>query len=137
MAPCTEIDTIFASKSSSTPVDAASSSKLQGRAKTKLSPLNTKKTKRKKKNDNTPEVNAFAPDANDLATTAKRKRAEPETILDPSAQGTSVKKTATPRGEESWNHAAKKAKMTLDEDKKFRDSRGKGPRVFSLGFWAR
>ncbi|KAF8518710.1 hypothetical protein BU17DRAFT_48353 [Hysterangium stoloniferum] len=136
----TEIDVIFASKGKSTPA-VASSSSSKGKAKASLDvpeilPAPKKKSKKGKKKKKIHGTIASDQDEeskkDDRSTTGqKRKSFEPETIVDPSLPVVMKKrkKTAVPEIVEVAVPKKSKAKQGKPEDEaRFRDSRGTGPR---------
>lgn len=143
--PGTEIDAIFAFKAVPSPVEMASSSKLKGKARVALdgsegTGLSGKKRKKKKKEkekvtekeDNDPSEPLLQEDVSFV----KRKRVEPETVVDPSAsisiQATKRRKTASVLSAEGTTRMAKKKAPDHDDVDKFRDSRGTGPRACNI-----
>lgn len=143
--PGTEIDAIFALKAVPSPVEMASSSKLKGKARAALdgsegnTGLSGKKRKKKKKKEKVTEKEDNAPSEPLLqedVSFVKRKRVEPETVVDSSAsisiQATKRRKTASVLSAEGTTRMAKKKATDHDDVDRFRDSRGTGPRACNI-----
>jgi hypothetical protein len=137
--PSTEIDAIFASKTKPPPVETASSSKLKGKAKATLgssasTDLSGKKRKKKKKTADIDDNDPSEPSLQEGVPSVKRKRVEPETIIDPSLSVQAKrKKTTSVLGMETAPGRTVKRKTTEHDDvDKFRDSRGTGPRTYTI-----
>ncbi|KAI0724436.1 hypothetical protein C8T65DRAFT_626470 [Cerioporus squamosus] len=114
--PVSDIDAIFASKGkvakAAAPPKASSSSSAQPEKKKKK-----KKSAKRKRDD----------DAEDAAPSPPLKRQVPETVFDPSA-GLSSAKTTKPAKVERAVVKQKKPKKDREEEQRFKDSRGTGPR---------
>ncbi|TBU35129.1 hypothetical protein BD311DRAFT_745623 [Dichomitus squalens] len=127
--PASEIDDIFASKGklpAAAPPKASSSSALLSDKKKK------KKIKDKGEVGDKP-VRRKREDSNeDPAPSVPSKRKVPETVFDPSVTLPSTKsnKSKAPRVEKTEGGVpkAKKAKKDREEEDRFKDSRGTGPR---------
>ncbi|KAI0662683.1 hypothetical protein C8Q70DRAFT_960483 [Cubamyces menziesii] len=126
--PVSEIDEIFASKGKASPAakPAASSSSTQ--------PPDKKKKKKKKKDKSAKRKRDDAdadPESEAAAPSKPVKRKVPETVFDPSAALPSAKESKTRKGDKSAVSAAakpKKPKLDREEEQRFKDSRGTGPR---------
>ncbi|KAH9898545.1 hypothetical protein C8Q73DRAFT_685183 [Cubamyces lactineus] len=125
--PASEIDEIFASKGKafSAALPAASSSSPS-------QPADKKKKKKKDKSAKRKRDDADAGvDAEEAAAPSKPvKRKVPETVFDPSAALPSAKESKTRKADKSAPAAAKlkKPKLDREEEQRFKDSRGTGPR---------
>ncbi|KAL1952067.1 hypothetical protein VTO73DRAFT_1216 [Trametes versicolor] len=119
--PASEIDDIFASKGrSSAAAPAASSSSSQAPEKKKKKKDKDKSAKRKRDAD---------PDVEEAAPSKPPKRKIPETVFDPlAAIGAPSAKEGRPRKTTATVVKAQKPKKDREEDGRFKDSRGTGPR---------
>ncbi|KAI0670014.1 hypothetical protein C8Q78DRAFT_1038748 [Trametes maxima] len=120
--PASEIDAIFATKGkSSAAAPAAASSSSQAPEK-----------KKKKKKDKSAKRKRDEADAvpEDAPTTTPLKRKVPETVFDPSLGVPDVKDGKVRRPDQPTAAApkAKKHKKAREEEERFKDSRGTGPR---------
>lgn len=144
--PSTEIDAIFASKGKASVNDSlSSSSKAKGKGKGKAqmgqsaSPASTStatKSKKKKKKLAEGELRSemkMERDDAPSATGSKRKLPEAETILDPSASiSHPSKKKKSSKSEPVADKSGKLKKpkpVDAEEEERFFDSRGTGPRM--------
>ncbi|KAJ8494886.1 hypothetical protein ONZ51_g2012 [Trametes cubensis] len=124
--PASEIDEIFASKGKapSAAKPAASSSSTQ--------PPDKKKKKKKDKSAKRKRDDADAdPEPEAAAPPKPVKRKVPETVFDPSAAIPSAKESKPRKGDKSAVSAAAKPKtpkLDREEEQRFKDSRGTGPR---------
>ncbi|KAF8578227.1 DUF1764-domain-containing protein [Ramaria rubella] len=139
--PSTEIDAIFASKA--LPAHAGKSSSLTksgGKAKTDddTSSVVKKKSKKKKKKSIPEQEDRDLLNSHAIASTSvtaiasKRKRTEPETIIDPSTPAAPSKRSKTAyilQADAAPSSFVKKKATSRNEDEQFRDSRGTGPRL--------
>ncbi|CDO72349.1 hypothetical protein BN946_scf184977.g46 [Trametes cinnabarina] len=121
--PPSEIDAIFASKgTSSLPAPSPSSS----------SQPSEKKSKKKKKGKSAKRKRDHADpmhDSEDLAPPKPVKRKVPETVFDPSASLPSLKANARkPHSTVGAPPNVKKPKKVREDEARFKDSRGTGPR---------
>jgi hypothetical protein len=132
-----EIDAIFSSKSKPPQRQTSSSSSLKGKARAATSSegtsLATKKTKKKKRKSTADEDDnsLLKPSLHRAVTPVKRKRAEPDTIMDPSAPVESAKRKKSVRedgGKVSSSHSAKRKTADREGVERFCDSRGTAPR---------
>lgn len=121
--PASEIDDIFASKGrTSAAAPAASSSFSQAPEKRKKKKDKDKSAKRKRDAD---------PDVEEAAPSKPPKRKIPETVFDPSAAvGAPSAKEGRPRKTAAIVAKAQKPKKDREEDGRFKDSRGTGPRKY-------
>lgn len=122
--PASEIDDIFASKGrSSAAAPAASSSSSQAPEKKKKKKDKDKSAKRKRDVD---------PDVEEAAPSKPPKRKIPETVFDPSAAiGAPAAREGRPRKTTATVVKAQKPKKDREEDGRFKDSRGTGPRKYT------
>lgn len=122
--PASEIDDIFASKGrSSAAAPAASSSSSQAPEKKKKKKDKDKLAKRKRDAD---------PDVEEATPSKPPKRKIPETVFDPSAAiGAPSAKEGRPRKAAAIVAKAQKPKKDREEDGRFKDSRGTGPRKYT------
>ncbi len=120
-----EIDDIFASKGTlhpPAPAKASSSSSLP--------PLKEKKSKKKSKGkDGDKSLKRNHEEVDDAPAPAKpAKRKVPETVFDPSAFLPSAKQSKTAKAERVSAVKPKKPKVAREDEDRFKDSRGTGPR---------
>ena len=122
--PASEIDDIFASKGKGKSLAAASSSSsaLLLEKKKKKKKEGKEKSAKRKREDNAGEDAAPKPP----------KRQVPETVFDPSSSLSSSKKSQAGKADKPATNAAKpmRPKMDREEEARFKDSRGTGPRTF-------
>ncbi|KAI8995523.1 hypothetical protein BD414DRAFT_243982 [Trametes punicea] len=130
--PASEIDEIFASKRnpSSAAAPAASSSVTSSQDLEKKKKKKKKDTSAKRKRDDEhPDADANTNAHADLAS-RPLKRNVPETVFDPSAALPSVKESKTRKADKAPSTVPKPKKPHKDreEEERFKDSRGTGPR---------
>ncbi|OSD03540.1 DUF1764-domain-containing protein [Trametes coccinea BRFM310] len=126
--PASEIDEIFASKgkpSSLAALNASASSSSQPPEK-----KSKKKKKEKRKRDDADTPAEGKEDEPAPPNTKPVKRKVPETVFDPSASLPSAKEAKTRKADKSAGAPpkAKKPKKDREEEERFKDSRGTGPR---------
>ncbi|KAI0778072.1 hypothetical protein BD413DRAFT_489676 [Trametes elegans] len=126
--PSSEIDAIFASngKASATASTTASSSSYSQATEKKKKKKKDKSAKRKRD-----DADADADGEPDDAAPAKlAKRKVPETVFDPSAALPALKEPKPRKADKTATGAAKpkKPKQAREEEERFKDSRGTGPR---------
>lgn len=124
--PVSEIDAIFASKGKAAvaPPKPSSSSSAQPEQKKKKKKDKEKAAKRKRDDA----------DADDAAPSKPPKRQVPETVFDPSAGLPSAKATKPAKVDKSASSVVKqkKPKKDREEEQRFKDSRGTGPRTLYI-----
>ncbi|KAF8512915.1 hypothetical protein JB92DRAFT_2722274 [Gautieria morchelliformis] len=118
-------------------IDAIFSSNLKGKANAATSSRGTsqatKKTKKNKRKSTADEDdnNSLKPTLHRAVTSVKRKRAEPDTVMDPSAPVESAKRKKSVGevvGKVTSSHSAKRKTANREGFERFCDSRGTAPR---------
>ncbi|KAI0335417.1 hypothetical protein GY45DRAFT_1366983 [Cubamyces sp. BRFM 1775] len=125
--PASEIDEIFASKGK-----ASSAPQLVASSSSSSQPTDKKKKKKKDKSAKRKRDDADADPEPEAAPPSKPvKRKVPETVFDPSAALPSAKESKPRKADKAAVSAAakpKKPKLDREEEQRFKDSRGTGPR---------
>ncbi|KAI0735289.1 hypothetical protein C8Q76DRAFT_711736 [Earliella scabrosa] len=130
--PVSEIDAIFASKGkpsvAPTPKASSSSSLLSEKKKKKKKDKDKGKGK-EKDSEKSAKRKRDDDDEQDAAPSRPPKRQVPETVFDPSASLPSAKKSKPLKADKSAAVTkVKKPKKDREEEQRFKDSRGTGPR---------
>ena len=133
--PVSEIDAIFASKGKPsvppTPKASSSSSLLSEKKKKKKKDKDKGKGK-EKDSEKSAKRKRDDDDEEDAAPSKPPKRQVPETVFDPSASLPSAKKSKPLKADKSAAVTkVKKPKKDREEEQRFKDSRGTGPRMCS------
>ncbi|GJE86010.1 DUF1764 domain-containing protein [Phanerochaete sordida] len=117
--PASEIDDIFASKK-----QGAAAKPVAGPSSSKAPAKQEKKSSKKRKREA-----AGKSAAGEQSAEQPAKKRVPETVVDPSLQlvASSAKRSKQPKAERPAE-AQKKAKVSREDEERFKDSRGTGPR---------